>query len=309
MAFKVISNSFKDGDYLGADHILSADFGFGCAGGNRSPHLAWSEAPAGTKSFAVTCFDPDAPTGSGFWHWLVVNIPANVTELPSMPATPSRPSCRPARCRPAPTSARRATAAPVRRPATIRTAISSRCSPSAPTACPSRPTRPRRSSASSSTSIRWPRRRSWASTSAEAAQGATCAIPPSCTRSRRRCAHHAQPAGARQRAEPGDADRDRPGAGRGRARPGGAGDHRARGGHGVLLGLRPQGADGAPPERHRSMAPAPAQGLRHRHALLALPEADHRRGARRRAWPEPASWRLPATSPSPRRMPSSASRS
>jgi Raf kinase inhibitor-like YbhB/YbcL family protein len=81
MAFTVESNSFKDGDYLGQEHILSADFGFGCAGGNQSPHLAWSEAPAGTKSFAVTCYDPDAPTGSGFWHWLVVNIPPNVTEL------------------------------------------------------------------------------------------------------------------------------------------------------------------------------------------------------------------------------------
>jgi Raf kinase inhibitor-like YbhB/YbcL family protein len=81
MAFKVTSTSFRDGDYLGADHILSADFGFGCAGGNRSPHLAWSGAPADTKSFAVTCYDPDAPTGSGFWHWLVVNIPANATEL------------------------------------------------------------------------------------------------------------------------------------------------------------------------------------------------------------------------------------
>jgi Raf kinase inhibitor-like YbhB/YbcL family protein len=82
MAFKVTSNSFRDGDYLAADHILSADFGFGCSGGNRSPHLAWSSAPAGTKSFAVTCFDPDAPTGSGFWHWLVVNIPPQVAELP-----------------------------------------------------------------------------------------------------------------------------------------------------------------------------------------------------------------------------------
>ncbi|MCX7296895.1 MAG: YbhB/YbcL family Raf kinase inhibitor-like protein [Hyphomicrobiales bacterium] len=81
MAFSVTSNSFKDGDYLGRDFILSADFGFGCAGGNTSPHLAWSGAPAGTKSFAVTCYDPDAPTGSGFWHWLVVNIPADVTEL------------------------------------------------------------------------------------------------------------------------------------------------------------------------------------------------------------------------------------
>jgi Raf kinase inhibitor-like YbhB/YbcL family protein len=81
MAFKVLSSSFKDGDYLGADHILSADYGFGCSGGNQSPHLSWSGAPAGTKSFALTCFDPDAPTGSGFWHWLVVNIPPNVSEL------------------------------------------------------------------------------------------------------------------------------------------------------------------------------------------------------------------------------------
>src|SRR6516225_8310767 len=81
MTFKLTSQSFQDGDYLGHAHILSQDFGFGCAGGNQSPHLAWSGAPAGTKSFAVTCFDPDAPTGSGFWHWLVVNIPPNITEL------------------------------------------------------------------------------------------------------------------------------------------------------------------------------------------------------------------------------------
>src|SRR6516165_10510150 len=82
MTFTVSSNSFDDGDYLSNDFILSIDFGFGCAGGNRSPHLKWSGVPEGTKSFAVTCFDPDAPTGSGFWHWLVVNIPAGVTELP-----------------------------------------------------------------------------------------------------------------------------------------------------------------------------------------------------------------------------------
>lgn len=81
MTFVVTSNSFKDGDYLAKDHILSSDFGFGCAGGNQSPHLKWSGAPAGTKSFAVTCYDPDAPTGSGFWHWVVIGIPASVTEL------------------------------------------------------------------------------------------------------------------------------------------------------------------------------------------------------------------------------------
>ena len=81
MAMKLTSNSFKDGDYLGQEHILSADYGFGCGGGNKSPHLKWEGAPADTKSFALTCFDPDAPTGSGFWHWVVVNIPPNVTEL------------------------------------------------------------------------------------------------------------------------------------------------------------------------------------------------------------------------------------
>ena len=83
MSFNVISNSFKDGDYLSNEFILSADFGHGCAGGNMSPHLKWSGAPEGTKSFAVTLYDPDAPTGSGFWHWVIVNIPANVSELPA----------------------------------------------------------------------------------------------------------------------------------------------------------------------------------------------------------------------------------
>jgi Raf kinase inhibitor-like YbhB/YbcL family protein len=81
MAFTVTSNSFKDGDYLTKEFVLSADFGFGCAGRNKSPHLKWSGVPAGTKSLAITCFDPDAPTGSGFWHWVVVNIPPDVTEL------------------------------------------------------------------------------------------------------------------------------------------------------------------------------------------------------------------------------------
>jgi Raf kinase inhibitor-like YbhB/YbcL family protein len=65
---------------------------FGCTGGNVSPQLSWSGAPAGTKSFALTVFDPDAPTGSGWWHWVVVNIPASTTQLASGASGKSMPA-------------------------------------------------------------------------------------------------------------------------------------------------------------------------------------------------------------------------
>src|ERR1700692_4658573 len=62
---------------------------FGCTGGNVSPALSWSGAPKDTKSFALSVYDPDAPTGSGFWHWVVFNIPPDVTSLPKNAGDPN----------------------------------------------------------------------------------------------------------------------------------------------------------------------------------------------------------------------------
>ena len=79
-AFKLESPDIKSGGTM--DKKFEANV-FGCTGENKSPALKWSGAPKDTKSFAVTVYDPDAPTASGFWHWAVANIPASVTELPS----------------------------------------------------------------------------------------------------------------------------------------------------------------------------------------------------------------------------------
>ena len=78
-AFKLSSPELTAGGRFEQRHVFN---GFGCTGGNVSPALRWSGAPAGTKSFALTVYDPDAPTGSGWWHWVVVDIPATMTELP-----------------------------------------------------------------------------------------------------------------------------------------------------------------------------------------------------------------------------------
>lgn len=74
----ISSPQLKPGGRLGDEQIFN---GFGCAGKNISPTLQWKGAPEGTKSFAVTVYDPDAPTGSGWWHWVIFNISVNVTEL------------------------------------------------------------------------------------------------------------------------------------------------------------------------------------------------------------------------------------
>lgn len=76
---RLFSQDFNDGDKMPERHVFN---GMGYQGDNLSPHLAWDEVPEGTKSFVVTCYDPDAPTGSGWWHWVVANIPADVTVLP-----------------------------------------------------------------------------------------------------------------------------------------------------------------------------------------------------------------------------------
>lgn len=76
--FTVTSPDIADGGTIPMVHVLNV---FGCTGGDKSPAISWSGEPAGTKSFAVTIYDPDAPTGSGWWHWTVFNIPADVHSL------------------------------------------------------------------------------------------------------------------------------------------------------------------------------------------------------------------------------------
>lgn len=76
--FKLSSTDIASGKPLSPKQEFNS---FGCTGDNISPQLSWHGAPQGTKSYAITVYDPDAPTGSGWWHWTVVNIPTNVTSL------------------------------------------------------------------------------------------------------------------------------------------------------------------------------------------------------------------------------------
>ncbi len=77
MAIK--SNDVANGKTLKQEQVFN---GFGCSGANISPQISWSGAPKDTKSFALTVYDPDAPTGSGWWHWVVFNIPKETNQLP-----------------------------------------------------------------------------------------------------------------------------------------------------------------------------------------------------------------------------------
>lgn len=83
--FKLASAEVKPKGTMTNEQVYS---GFGCSGTNVSPSLSWEGAPAGTQSYALTMYDPDAPTGSGWWHWVVINIPAGTTALPKGVGTP-----------------------------------------------------------------------------------------------------------------------------------------------------------------------------------------------------------------------------
>ena len=122
-AFTLTSSAFKNNAAIPEKYSFNA---MGCTGENVSPPLEWKNPPAGTKSFALMVHDPDAPTGSGWWHWVVYNIPADATSLPEGATRGDAAEGRDRRG--TPTSASRGGAVRVRRRAAASTTTTSRCS-------------------------------------------------------------------------------------------------------------------------------------------------------------------------------------
>ena len=85
--FRLTSPDIKPGSRIADSFVFN---NFGCTGQNVSPALSWSGAPKGTKGYVLTVYDPDAPTGSGFWHWVMYDIPAGVTSLPQGAGAPGK---------------------------------------------------------------------------------------------------------------------------------------------------------------------------------------------------------------------------
>lgn len=83
--FQLSSPTIKDQGKIDNEHVFA---GFGCSGGNVSPALQWKGAPKDTKSFALTVYDPDAPTGSGWWHWIIFNLSPTLSSLPANAGKP-----------------------------------------------------------------------------------------------------------------------------------------------------------------------------------------------------------------------------
>ena len=128
-SFSLTSSDLKEGEKLAMPQVSGI---FGAGGQDVSPQLSWSGFPLGTRSFVVTMCDPEAPTVSGFWHWAVVNIPGDVTELPTGAGDESGSGSPRGPFSSRTTPGWRATSAPGRRRATGGTATSSRFSRSAP---------------------------------------------------------------------------------------------------------------------------------------------------------------------------------
>ncbi len=139
------SSDIKEGGTIVNEQVFK---GFGCTGGNVSPALSWSGAPSGTKSFAVAIYDPDAPTGSGWWHWVVFNLPPGTASLPKGAGE--------ALFRAVPTSEPTDTVAHAHRPATSRITTRSLFLPLTSTSCPTPRTSPPRLRWSGSTCISTP---------------------------------------------------------------------------------------------------------------------------------------------------------